>query len=126
MGDNVGTPRKVVIDGVSYDCMMDMNITFNYSKYEIEAQPTTGKTLFKRTKRNENMESIALAVNPTELEEIRSKSNSLADKTFSVELADGSIYKSTGQINFENYETETGKATMQFLPNGEWTPFLSE
>lgn len=126
MGDNVGTVRKILIDGVSYDLMMDINITFLFSKYEIEAQPTTGKTLFKRTKRNENMESVALATNPSEMVDLRDKANSLADKTFSVELADGSIFKATGQINFENYESESGKTTLQLLPNGEWTPFLAD
>jgi hypothetical protein len=50
----------------------------------------------------------------------------LADVTMSVELADGSIYKATGRINYENYESETGKSTIQMIPKKDWTPFLAD
>lgn len=122
---NIGTPRKVVIDGVSFDVMGDTNITYNASKYEIEAQPTTGDALFKRTKRIPTMEGITIAASPAILEELKTKSNSLADKTMSVEFADGSVYKASGQINFENWESESGKATLILIPKRDWEPFLA-
>ena len=125
MGENVGTLRKCVIDGVSYDVFADTNITFNRSAYEVEGQATTGKTFYKRTKRVRTAESIGLATTPAKMEELASKANSLADKTLAFELADGSNYKATGQINFENYESESGKSTVQFIPSGDWTPFLA-
>jgi hypothetical protein len=48
---NVGTIRKVVIDGVTYDAFADSDITFNKSKYTVEGVATTGRTLSKRTQR---------------------------------------------------------------------------
>ena len=52
------------------------------------------------------------------------KADSLPDKTFSVELADGSVFKASGQINFENYTSADGKCNIQLIPTNEWTPFL--
>lgn len=126
MGDNVGTLRKTVLDGVTFDIHLDVNITFNISQYEIEGQATTGRTLMKRTKRVQTIESLTLAVNPAELVDLQGKADSLADKTMSVELADGSVFKATGQINFENYESETGKATVTLIPKNGWTEFLAD
>jgi hypothetical protein len=121
----VGTPRKVVIDGVSYDVMNDTNITFNPTKYEVEGVATTGDTLFKRTKRVQSMEGVTISALPPILESLKDKADSLADKTMSVEFADGSVYKATGQINYENWESESGRATLQLLPKRGWEPFLA-
>ncbi len=126
MGNNVGTPRKVVLDGVTYDVMADTNITFNASKYEIEGQPTTGDALFKYTKRIPTMESLTIAATPAILEDVKEKADSLADKTMSVEFADGSVYKATGKIKLENWESETGKLTVQLVPKRDWEPFLAD
>ena len=126
MGNTVGTPRKVVIDGVTYDVMADTNITYNASKYAIEGQATTGDALFKYTKRIPQMEGITIAATPAILEDLKLKADSLADKTLSVEFADGSVYKASGRINYENWESESGKATVQLIPKRDWEPFLAD
>jgi len=125
MGNNTGTLRKVVIDGVTYDVFGDTNITFNRTKFEIEGQATTGNTMYKMTRRVPTIESVGLATTPAEMETLKSKSEGLADITLSVELADTSVYKATGRINFESYESETGKSTIVMIPKRDWTPFLS-
>ena len=122
---NVGTIRKVVIDGVTYDAFADSDITFNKSKYTVEGVATTGRTLSKRTKRVQTIEGLTLAVSPAEFVNLTEKADSLADKTFSIELADGSVFKATGQINFENYTSMDGKASIQLIPIRDWTEFLA-
>jgi hypothetical protein len=129
MGDNSGTLRKVVINGVTYDVMGDTNITFNKSSFEIEGMPTSGRTMFKMTRRVPTMDSVGLATNPAEAEELQSVSESLADATISVELADGSIYRTTGKINYESFESESNKSNIQIIPaktKDAWTPFLAD
>ena len=126
MGNTTGTIRKAVIDGITFDVFADANITFNRTAYEIEGQATTGKNMMKMTKRVQTIESLDLAVTPKEMETLKSKSESLADVTLSVELADASVYKATGRVYFESYESETGKATCTLIPVRDWQPFLAD
>ncbi|RPI64780.1 MAG: hypothetical protein EHM48_00015 [Planctomycetaceae bacterium] len=119
----VGTPRKLVIDGVTYDVKADTNITFNASIYENEGIATSGRTLQKKTKRVPTKESVTVAADPSEVDELKSKSESLASKTFAVEYADGSTYRATGQLNFESWESEEGTATLVLIPDRDWTLF---
>ena len=125
MSANVGTIRKAVIDGITFDVFADANLTFNRSKFETEGQATTGKTMMKMTRRVQTIEGLTLATTPAEMETLNSKAEGLADVTLSIELADGSVYKATGRIYFENYESETGKSAVTLIPGGDWTPFLS-
>ena len=123
MSTSVGSIRKVVIDGVSYDVMGDANLNFKRSKYEKEGIATSGNPLIKMTKRVENVESVDLAVSVPEMEVLSGKANSIVDSTLSFEFADGSVYRGTGHIHFDGYESETGKSTLTMIPVGDWTPF---
>ena len=127
MGNDTGTVRKLVLDGVSYDVPADINITFNRSSFEIEGVPTTGKTVMKYTRRVPTMESVVVMTNPAEMEDLNSKSETLADITIAVELADGSTYRTTGRIYFENYESEEGRSAITIIPaktKNAWTPVV--
>lgn len=125
MGDNVGTLRKVVIDGVTFDTYPDVDITFNISRFTVEGMATTGRTLMKFTRRVQTIEGVVLATNPAEMVSLKNKADSLADKTLSLELADGSVFKATGQVNFENYTSQDGKSNVQLIPKNDWTEFLA-
>lgn len=126
MGNISGTPRKVVINGVTYDVFADTNINLIPSKYEIEGLPTSGVTMYKMTKRVETAESLTLKTNPAEKEELKSVAESLADATLAIELADGSTFKASGKINYESFESEENKSTVQLIPSDGWTPFLAD
>jgi len=125
MGEATGTIRKAVIDGVSFDVMADASITFLRSNYEKEATPTSGDPLIKMTKRNQNIESLDLGCTPSEMETLSDLANNIDSVPLSLELADTSTYKAVGHINFEGYESETGKITVTLIPTSEWTPALS-
>lgn len=125
MGENTGTLRKVVLNGVTYDVYADTNITFMRSGFEIEGQATTGDTLYKMTKRVRTIEGLGLATTPQKMEALKSLAESLVDVTMAVELADGSTYRATGRINYENYESESGKSTVVLIPKRDWTPFVA-
>jgi hypothetical protein len=122
---NVGTVNRVVINGVTYDVPADINITFNRAGFTIEDLPTSGKTLFKYVRKTPSMENVILSMTEEEMEELNNVAETLSDCTLAVELASGYTYRTTGRISFENWESETGRGTVKFLPNktkNAWTP----
>jgi hypothetical protein len=129
MSNISGTVLKVTLDGVSYGTPMDINVTFNYSKFENENIPVSGgDNMHKKVLRSPDMEGI----NITGDELIQERLTKLADRTkpfpFSITLASGSTFKSEGFINVENFETETNKATVKFMPKRSidaWTLFAA-
>ncbi len=121
----VGTIRKAVLNGISFDVMADSNVTFNRSKYEREGIPTSGRTLQKMTKRVQTIEGLTLGVTPAEMESLKDISDGLADVTMSLELADTSTYKASGRVFFENYESENGQASVTLIPTNDWTAFTA-
>jgi hypothetical protein len=125
MGNTVGSIRKVVIDGVTYDVIGDANAKHNASRFETEGVATSGKTMMKMKKRVPTIESVDLATFPADMVALKAKAESLADVTLSIEYADGSIFKSSGRINFESWESESGKSAVMLIPSKDWTEFLA-
>jgi hypothetical protein len=123
-----GTIRKVTLNGITYDVPADINITFNRSNYETEGMATSGRTLYKKTRRVQTMESVVLITDPSEAEQIEAAANGLADVTMAVELADGTVYRSAGQINYGSFESEENRSNLTLIPNkssgNPWTPFI--
>lgn len=124
MSQNVGTLKKAVIDGETFNVAADGKFDFTLGQYETEGQATTGETLFKMTKRPENMEGLELQGTPAMLERLRPKVNSLADVTLAVTTIDGSTYRGTGRITADKWDSSTGKVSVNLIPAGEWTAFL--
>lgn len=125
MSNISGTPRKVVLNGVTYDVPADANFTLNLSGYETEGQATSGRTMFKMTKKVKSTDSVTLSTNHDEADELRGLAESLADITMSVEYADGTVYKCSGKINYESFESESNKSMITLIPSDSdgWTKF---
>ena len=128
MGDNSGTIRKVTINRTTYDVPGDVNATFNRSSFETEGIPTSGKTVHKMTRRVPTIEGLILMTNPTEVETLNAVAESIASFPISLELADGTTYRTTGKVNYENWETEENRSAVQIIPDrtkNAWTPFIA-
>lgn len=125
MGDVSGSIRKVILDSVTYDVMGDANITEVGGAFENEAIPTSGRTIFKMTKRPENREGVVIACNGAERELLKELSERFTVFSLSYQTAAGDIYRTVGKIEFENRETEENRATIQLLPDGPWEAFLA-
>jgi hypothetical protein len=129
MGSNSGTINKVVINGVTYDVPADINITFNRSTFKIEGIATSGRTMFKMTRRVPTMESVMLMTDPSEVEALASVAESLSECTIAVELADGTTYRTSGRIDYEKVETEENKSSITIIPakiKDAWTQFPAQ
>ncbi len=126
MGAITGTPKKITIDGITVDVFADVNISLTPTKFKHDGIATTGRTLQKFTKQVKKMEGISIATSADKIEALAEKADSIASKTYSVEFADGTVYRASGQFDFEKWESEDSKATINFIPDDDWTPFPAQ
>ncbi len=118
MPDNIsGTPRKLTLDGVSYDVAADTNITMNLSPFETEGVPTSGRTMYKMTIKTQTAESIPIVASETEQDQIRVLAERLDTFPMAVTMASGSVWRTTGKINFESVESEENRAGIVIIPD---------
>lgn len=125
MGNVVGTPRNIMIEGITYRLAADVNISQILSIYENTMIPTSGPAMLQKMKRTSNFESVVLLTNPEEADQIKLFADSTELLNMSVTLADGSSYATRGQINFENRETDTGRTTIVIMPEEDWVLFAA-
>lgn len=123
MNDNVGTPRSFNLDGISVEVAADANISFDFSKYDVEGQATTGDTMFVMKKKVPIMENVPVVMAGYKIALVKEKAESLSDITLSVTFADGTTYKGAGRIKADKWESETGKCNLTLIPKGDWVPF---
>ena len=125
MADVTGTPRKVTLDGVTFDVFADTNIKEVGGKFENAAIATSGRNMHKMTKRVESREGITLATNGAERDILKELSERNVDFPMSYETASGDVYRATGWIEFESRETEENRSTIQMHPRTDWSAFLA-
>lgn len=124
MGNQVGTLRKVLIDGVSYNAKGDIDIT-KKPKYEKEGIATSGQTFQKTTKISEDIESITLTTTPEQYGELERIHNEALIVPLSITLADKSVYRCNGFINLEGRTSADGTTTLTMTAEDEWVPFYA-
>lgn len=125
--DIVGTPKSVTIDGVSYDVQADADITQNNSRYDNEGQATSGRVMQKMTRRVQTAEGIALATNAEEDDNLKTRSDTPGRYPLSYTTIDGTVYRTTGFIKYENRTTSNGTTTVQLIPTtvDGWSVFIA-
>lgn len=118
-----GTPRKLLLDGESFDLIADADFTLVGSKYEKESIQTSGDPIVKTKKRSEDVE-CEIGCNSKKFESLKNKANGLSDLTVSFTLADGSSYKGKGQIHLDMWSAQDNKVKIKIVPTSDgWTYF---
>lgn len=128
MGDVSGTLRKISLDGVTFRAAMDINVNLQTSPYENEGIPTSGRSMLKKTLRNPNAEGVTLIVNPVEQDLLKEFSERLEPSPISFELADGSVYRTDGWIDYPGVETEENRTELVIIPDraiNAWSLFAA-
>jgi hypothetical protein len=120
---NSGTLRSVGIGGVSYDAAADVDVSEIFTRYEITAIPTSGKTSFQYIRRATSREGVALITSPDEREVIKSIAEALENTDLQYTLADGSTYVAQGRVSVESNTTSENRTTVFLLPEDDWTKF---
>jgi len=119
-----GTPRKVTIDGETFNVAGDANFSQTPGRTN-EGVRHTGGTLLKTTLEVENVESVTLIADGTQFESLKLLRDRDIFFPMSFELASGDVYRATGAINLDNRETEENRVDVMLIPDGEWEPFLA-
>ena len=119
-----GTPRKVTIDGETFNVAADANFAQTPGT-TIEGVRHTGGTMFKSTLNVENVESVTLISDGTQFESLKEKSTRDVTYPMSYELASGDVYRAVGFITLDNRETEENRLDITLIPDGEWEEFLA-
>jgi len=120
-----GSIRKVLIDGISYNAAADGNFA-KTPKLEKEAVPHSGGNMVKVTRASGNVEGAKLICTPAEFATLEGKADELGTYAMSYELADGSVFRSTGTIMLDNYESEEHSVEITMIPeSGTWELFAA-
>ena len=120
-----GSPRKVTLDGVTFNVAADANFA-QTPPVSNEGVRHTGGTLIKTTLEVGQVESVTLIVNGAQNEDLIELSQRDVNFPMSYELASGDVYRGVGQINLDNRETEETRRDITLIPDGDWQPFLVE
>lgn len=119
-----GTPRKVTLDGETFNVATDANFSQNPGQAK-EGIRHTGGTMMKTTLEVETVESVTLIVDGTQFSSLKEKSKRDVNFPMSYEEASGDIYRAVGAINLDARETEENRIDVMLIPDGEWEPFLA-
>ena len=120
-----GTPRRVTLDGVTYNVATDANFS-QTPPVTTEGVRHTGGTMMKKTLEVEQVESVTLIVTSAQNELLKELAKRNVNFPMSYELGSGDVYRAVGQINLDNRETEENRRDITLIPDGEWRPFLVE
>jgi hypothetical protein len=123
--DDVGSVTALNLNGIDYRVIADADLSLTPSNSENTKVATSGKPMDKVVKRIQSVESVDLAVNATELDEIRSMAETRDDIKMSFATAAGDQYHAEGRVNLDTYTTQDGKLTLSMHPNTGWTPVLA-
>lgn len=123
--DIAGTPRTVMIDGITFRLAADANLTEIFTNVENTMNATSGRAMRQITKRVPAIESIPLVTNIAERAVLKSFAETLDDLNMSVTNAAGDSRSCQGTIEVENNETEQNRTTIQILPREDWTDFAA-
>jgi hypothetical protein len=119
----VGTMRQFMVEGITYPIAADAAASQILSKFENSLIPTSGKSVRQMTKRVPAVESFALITTEGEADQLKQFSESVEWLRLSYTTAKGASYSALGQVEFENRETDTGRTTLQLLPEEDWVLF---
>lgn len=118
-----GSIRSLVLDKINFDVAVDSDFD-RKPPQKIEAQATSGKTNFKVTKENPNVESVDIIADATDRENILD----LAAATESFDIAytneGGSSYTGKGRITITADNTQDNKISIMLLPENGFTAII--
>ena len=120
-----GTPRRVTLDGVTYNVAFDANFS-QTPPVNTEGIRHTGGTMMKKTLAVGQVESVTLIVTSSQNAQIEELAKRNVNFPMSYELGSGDVYRAEGQINLDNRETEENRRDITLIPDGDWQPFLVE
>lgn len=125
MTDVAGSNGALELDGISFDVAADANFSVTPTEYENDLIATSGKGMIKKTRRTPNVESVVLICNGEDRLKLEALNDQKSPFGIAWTNAAGDVYRTTGTIHYETYETEENRCTLTLLPREAWSPFLA-
>jgi hypothetical protein len=120
---SAGSPRSATIDGIPYNVTGDADISLT-PRIEKESIPHSGGNMTKRTLISGNAESVKLTLTPSEYDVLRAQAEAIGNIPLSYVMADGSSFKTVGEINLGPYQSADSFAECMFMTStGVWEIF---
>ena len=120
-----GSIRKVLIDGLSFNAAADGNFA-KTPKVEKEPVRHSGGNMIKVTLASGNVESVKLICSPAEYDILQGKADEQDSFAMSYEMADGSVWRTSGAIMLDNHESEENSVEITMIPEtGTWDLFAA-
>lgn len=120
-----GSIRKVLVDGLLFNAAADGNFA-KTPKVEKEALRHSGGNMIKVTLASGNVEGVKLLCTTAEYDILEDKADDNSGFSMSYEMADGSVWRTSGSIMLGNFESEEGSVEITMIPlSGIWQPFAA-
>jgi len=123
--DIAGSNGRLELDGIAFDIAADSNFSVTPTEYENDLVATSGKPMIKKMRRTANVESVVVIANGEDREKLKAFNDQKDPFGIAWTNAAGDVYRTTGTIHFETYETEESRCTITLLPREEWAPFIA-
>lgn len=122
---SAGSPRGANIDGVPYVVTGDADISLN-PRIVKESIPHSGGNMQKRTIESGHAEAVKLTLTPAEYDILRAQADAIGGIPLSYVMADGSSFKTVGEVNLGPYSSNDSFAEVEFLTStGVWDIFAA-
>lgn len=120
----VGTPIKLVLDGLTLFPAADADPGHGKPRLKTEAEETSGRTFFKKTVQNQAVSSMTVKVTSDELEMLNELAKRLDPFPMSYTNAAQDVYRAQGMIDFEERKSATGAVDLTLICDEKgWTLF---
>jgi hypothetical protein len=123
--DLPGSIVKVTINGTSYDAIADTNLDVTPPRIKNEGIATSGRNMRKQTRQVQEVKSVVIACNADERAALITVAENTTDVTLAYTTAAGDVWRASGWIDFEKWETLEHKATLTLFPRDKWEAFVN-
>jgi len=114
-----GSIEKFWWDGTTYEVKADADFTEN-AEYETEGIATSGKTLFKSTRKVATVEGIDLIVNGVEKQTLRDDARAKKIASAGYKEEDGTVNNAKCRLQIVSRTTSESKMAVVLIPVGAW------
>jgi hypothetical protein len=120
----VGTPIKLVLDGLTLNPTADSDPGDGKPRLKTETEESSGRTFFKKTVQNQSVSSMSVKVTGNELEMLKALAERLDPFPMSYTNRAEDTYKAQGMIDYDERKNQTGVVDLTLMPDEKgWIPF---
>jgi pyridoxine/pyridoxamine 5'-phosphate oxidase len=115
-----GTPKKLTIEGISFNLAADVDIEQIFTQFENTAIPSTGPAMRKMVKRTADSNGFVILTNADERKSLKLFAEATSPVQFTWENRAGDTSRCLGIIEITNNQTAENRTTVNVMPVDDW------